>query len=663
MASISGTFTWSGATSNAWSTSTNWNAVAGSAPFADTGTAGAAEYFVITGSGSNQPIMVTAGYTAGKITMTGGTLDIFGGELNATSPAVTGSPGAAFTMTGGTVNLEGKNGTGIALSYYTISVGNGATISGYGEIIDPAQGNASLGSGTIATSGTGAVIASGGTLTILGAGSPSGYQNMVASGNFQVSGSAALVLGPNATFSNGGGNTVTFTNTSGQTGLLVSSGEAQFSTSSGKFNATLEGMQSNSAVGSYTGASVIELIGVTSAQFDSAAISGTNFDIGISGGSYTIATSGINLSGLTLNSLDSGNNLYLWLDSNPCYAAGTRILTDRGEVPVEDLAEGDQVVVLSGAARELRPVKWIGNRRLDLRQHPQPNLAAPIRIRRDAFDAGMPVRDLLVSPDHAVFVDGKLIPAKYLVNGMTVVQVLDAPCVHYFHVELDRHAVILAEGLPAESYLDTGNRAMFANGGQALVLYPDFAINAGLRCWETDACAPLTVSQQDVNPVWDRLAARAEILGYQRQERAVTTEPALQLTVDGRAVKPVRHGDNRYVFTLPAGVSSLRLISRSGVPSELLPYPNDWRRLGVAIRRIVARDSAGVIEIPADHPALAQGWYQAEGDGSTMWRWTNGDAVLPIAMTDGPGVVEIELGCTTVYPSDNLQADAERLAA
>ena len=77
---------------------------------------------------------------------------------------------------------------------------------------------------------------------------------------------------------------------------------------------------------------------------------------------------------------------------------------------------------------------------------------APIRIERDAFADGMPHRDLLVSPDHAIFVDGKLICARQLVNGTTIRQERDWTAVDYYHVELDQHAILLAEGLPAESY-------------------------------------------------------------------------------------------------------------------------------------------------------------------------------------------------------------------
>ncbi len=104
---------------------------------------------------------------------------------------------------------------------------------------------------------------------------------------------------------------------------------------------------------------------------------------------------------------------------------------------------------------------WLGFRELDCARHPRPREVWPVRIRRNAFGPGLPKRTLWLSPDHAVLVDGHLIPIRYLVNGATIAtEPRDG--VRYWHVELPAHDVILAEGLPAESYLDTGNRDAFA---------------------------------------------------------------------------------------------------------------------------------------------------------------------------------------------------------
>ncbi len=121
------------------------------------------------------------------------------------------------------------------------------------------------------------------------------------------------------------------------------------------------------------------------------------------------------------------------------------IRTPDGEQPVEKLRRGKQVITLVDGEEVTQTVRWLGHRRIDLTAHPRPETVAPIRIERDAFADNVPHRDLLVSPDHAIFVDGMLICAKQLVNGTTIRQERDWTAVDYFHIELDQHAILLAE--------------------------------------------------------------------------------------------------------------------------------------------------------------------------------------------------------------------------
>jgi collagen type I/II/III/V/XI/XXIV/XXVII alpha len=180
-----------------------------------------------------------------------------------------------------------------------------------------------------------------------------------------------------------------------------------------------------------------------------------------------------------------------------CYVRGTRIATPDGEVAVEALGERDIVLLASG---ESAPIVWIGHRRLNCRRHPKPQLVWPVRVHAHAFGRDLPRRDLLLSPDHAVFVDDVLIPIRYLINDTTIRQA-ERRSVEYFHIELPRHAILLANGLPAESYLDIGDRSSFENGGGPLHLHPDFAS----RLWEAEGCAPLCVAGATLAAVRRRL--------------------------------------------------------------------------------------------------------------------------------------------------------------
>lgn len=145
-----------------------------------------------------------------------------------------------------------------------------------------------------------------------------------------------------------------------------------------------------------------------------------------------------------------------------CFAAGTMIATARGEVPVESLRVGDLVVARQGGAA-LQPVVWLGHSRVDISSHPRPERVAPVRIRAGALAEGVPARDLRVSPDHGILLDGHLVPAGLLVNGSSIVQETWCPEVTYWHVELPAHGLLVSDGAVTESYLDNGNRHNFDN--------------------------------------------------------------------------------------------------------------------------------------------------------------------------------------------------------
>jgi hypothetical protein len=325
------------------------------------------------------------------------------------------------------------------------------------------------------------------------------------------------------------------------------------------------------------------------------------------------------------------------------------------------------MVVTRGANGATAPVRWIGRRRIEAASHPQPATIRPIRIRRDAVGPGQPHRDLLVSPDHAVYLDDVLIPAKLLVNGMTIVQDDRFSRVEYVHVELDRHAILISEGLPTESYLDTGNRAIFGNAGLALVLHPDFSIAARMQTWNEHACAPLVVAPAAVEPVWRRLAARAEAMGFTPPAPVETTsDPNLCLMIAGRTIRPIitagcpagQHPAGRYIFMLPPGATSALLCSRAASPAQIEPFHEDRRRLGVAVRRLRIHGDDGLRDIPVDAPALTSGWWTAEHAPGGLWRWTDGAASVPVPA--GATMLEVELHAAHRYPVDDV---AQRKAA
>jgi T5SS/PEP-CTERM-associated repeat protein len=219
-----------------------------------------------------------------------------------------------------------------------------------------------------------------------------------------------------------------------------------------------------------------------------------------------------------------------------CFAAGTRIRCDRGEVAVEDVRAGDRAWSVLG--QTYAPVVWVGHRHVDCARHPRPQAVWPVRVSAGALGPGIPARDAWLSPDHAVYIDGVLVPVRHLANGGSIAQER-RDSVTYYHVELDRHDVILAEGLPAESYLDTGGRSNFANGGGVTALHPDFG-RAG-DVWEMAGCAPLVVTGPELEGIKKTLEAAAHGAGSAHAASnpdAVTAaiEPARTPAISSRRV-------------------------------------------------------------------------------------------------------------------------------
>jgi hypothetical protein len=181
-------------------------------------------------------------------------------------------------------------------------------------------------------------------------------------------------------------------------------------------------------------------------------------------------------------------------------------------VAVEQLQPGDRVVTLGGRGLPVKPVLWVGRRHVVLAGRADAAEMAPIRIKAGALGPNTPKRDLVVSPDHCLYLDGALVPARLLVNGRSVVAEIGMAEVTWYHVELETHEVLVADGAAAESWLDCGNRSWFENAPVTLLTVPGNLDTVGTGWDASSACAPLVHGGEQLAHIRAALEARADQL-------------------------------------------------------------------------------------------------------------------------------------------------------
>jgi Ca2+-binding RTX toxin-like protein len=425
----------------------------------------------ITGAAGNDSLNGRAGDDtlsglAGNDTLLGseGNNSLVGGAGNDSMIAGTDANGASTMLgEGGRDTLLGQNGTytvdgGADDDYIGITGGASSVLGGDGaDSISSGDGSDTIDGGTgndtiLAANGANSLVGGGGNDSILGG---NGADRISVSGNSTVNadqGDDIVSVGP------GGA-------------------------------ASVNGAANNADILAFNFSGNVTISGVTGG-----------------GNDYNFTYASANGTGTALNFRyirDSQGNL---LAPTPgevtvCFAEGTDILTAHGEVRVETLRAGDVVATLSGRGAPIAPVLWVGRRRIVLAGNPAAGLLAPIRIAAGALGDNAPTRDLLVSPDHCLFLDGALVPARLLVNGETIAVEHGLAEVTYFHVELAAHDVLLANGAAAESWLDAGNRHWFANAAVALLSVADapdaYACDAVTPCAEVVQGGPRLAAIRD----------------------------------------------------------------------------------------------------------------------------------------------------------------------
>ena len=507
---------------------------------------------------------------------------------NGGSSGSVGLSGAGSTLAiANTLLVGGVNATNVA---GTLQIGAGAAVSANAGSIG-SNGILSLDGGTFSAASSLSLLSGGflgGFGTVAGAITDRG-------GAIDATGALALT-GPvagTADISVGSAADLTY-------GIAVGTGiETDFSGTGGRIDLLAPG-DFGGSIGNFRPGDIVFAAGADSISYDG----GTSiklFDAGNPLG--TIALTQTYAPGVFA---DTGGTI----TEAPCFRAGTLIDTVDGPVAVEAMRPGMQVITWRTGTPGVTSIRWTGHRRVDVARHPHPERINPVRVQAHAFAPMMPHRALFLSPDHAVFVDGVLIPIKHLINGRSIAQV-SVDTVEYWHVELDRHDVLRAEGLAVESYLDTGNRAAFANGCAHIALHPDFQPLS----WD-QACAELVTDGPRVTAAKKRLFQRAGI--------GSMPVLALEVRARGRRLTPDILADGGWCYDLPRRTRTIDMLSPAWVPASSCADSLDQRRLGVRLFGVAVDGRPAAF---ADK-VFRSGFHPTEVTAEGLCRWTDGRAQL-----------------------------------
>lgn len=477
--------------------SANFTVISGGVQVVNTG--GTASFAVVSGGGTQ----TVSGGVASGTTLAGGTQTVTSGGI--ASGTIVGSGGTETVASGGIARFTTIASGGTE----TVAGGNASatTVNG-GLLIVTAGGVATA---TIVNSGGTEFVADGGIgrNTVVGSGGTEYiFTGGVASGTAVRSGGSEIVeFGGTADFTVVSGGTAFVTYGGTASGMVLRDGAHQYVYSGGNVIDTV--VSSGGVETIYAGEIVFGTRLTLGGAIDlpdfayGGGLAGLDALTGVltvsgGGGLYEQTLSGVYTNLYFHTVPGSGTGTLITLNSTPqCFLSGTRIATDRGQTLVELLEIGDRVLLHDGHAAS---IVWIGHRHVDASRHPHPELVWPVRVTAHAFGPGLPRRDLFLSPDHAVFVDTVLIPIKYLIDGTSIAQVKRED-VTYHHVELAAHDLLLAEGLPVESYLDTGDRSRFDNNEGPVTLHPDFQA----RIRDAMGCAKLVITGPELAAVRARL--------------------------------------------------------------------------------------------------------------------------------------------------------------
>lgn len=301
------------------------------------------------------------------------------------------------------------------------------------------------------------------------------------------------------------------------------------------------------------------------------------------------------------NAVNTGSIIVYNGNNDTCFLEDCDVLTPYGYKNITEIKSGSYIIADGEAVKVLEigvgTTKAINNVPLDLSGY-------PVCITKNAFGENKPNKDIHLTPEHSVYMNGFLIPIRLLVNDVSIYYDTEIEYFEYYHIICEKHTIVDVNGLDAETYYNTGNSFKFKNNipqvesdifSQILVSGPEF-----------DEVVTL-VSEQTMKNFDD--------VELYTPESIVAFNHIPSIVVANRSYYPIRKINNRYVFSIPNKFSSFAIVSDKIRPCDIIGnHCDDRRYLGVHVKNIIVNNESIAIDTSNN------GWYS---DG-----WTNGHGIV-----------------------------------
>lgn len=325
----------------------------------------------------------------------------------------------------------------------------------------------------------------------------------------------------------------------------------------------------------------------------------------------------------------------------PCYLAGSLVDTPLGLTPVEDLSPGDEIFAIRNGRKVAERLVWCGSSSVRVSDKRHKDFSGtPIRIIRDAIEDNIPFVDLVITSEHCICLEEKLIPVRMLVNGISI-RYEDMKDYRIYHFKTVEHALVEVNGVLTETLYDDVARSRRFERNFFLSDGPDHA-----AALDGQPACQLESARDIVEPLFRRISTRCGLDSEAAWSNRIADPEVMLHNASGSITPPARRSDDQLIFQIRRAEARVFLDAEAARPCDVIgPFVDDRRELGLLVSGVTlySAKSPFPIEIDILDPRL-RGWNpSAHG---ARWTRNRAELILPDIVCGEPVVMAVRIADT-----------------